>query len=87
MPGGGRSTFCGIQACSFQIYARRGELLTPAGEFLGVESITVDGEQIPTIRTGASRRRCGETGASFAGCRASVADDVSFDMRNRQAVG
>lgn len=50
-PGGGRSIFCGIQACSFQIYVRRGELLTPAGEFLGVESITVDGEQIPTIRT------------------------------------
>lgn len=48
---GGRSIFCGMQACSFQIYVRRGELLTLAGEFAGVEYITVGGEQVPTIRT------------------------------------
>lgn len=49
--GGGRSIFCGAQACSFHVYVRRGALLTPAGEFMGVETITVEGARIPTIRT------------------------------------
>ena len=48
---GRRSAFCGMQACSFQIYVRRGALLALAGEFLGVETIKVDGERIPTIHT------------------------------------
>lgn len=49
--GGGRSIFCGAQACSFLIYVRRGALLRPAGEFLGVETIKVEGGPIPTIHT------------------------------------
>jgi hypothetical protein len=49
--GGGRSMFCGMQACSFQIYVRRGDKLEPAGEFLGVERITVGEGRIPPIRT------------------------------------
>ena len=40
-----------MQVCSSQIYVRRGDKLEAAGEFLGVERITVGEGRIPPIRT------------------------------------
>ena len=46
--GGGRSGFCGMQVCAFNIYIRRGKLLKLEKDMLGVK-VRVTKETIPTI--------------------------------------
>lgn len=48
--GGGRSSFCGMQACSVDIYVREGALLKPAGNFLSVGGVRVQRGNPPILK-------------------------------------
>jgi hypothetical protein len=47
--GGGRSIFCGMQACAIKIYVRRGALLELAEDTMGVEGVRLGAGAVPSI--------------------------------------
>ena len=47
---GGQSSFCGMQACSVDIYVREGALLKPAGNFLSVGGVSLQSGNPPILK-------------------------------------